>query len=141
MKSFIAAGRPAGGDPRREAVEDAPVNAFGIVVRLEQERQQRRHQHCRLDPPWAMSGQVAGHLSGPHGEPGQYHPAQVEPAEQEMKVGGERVEVISGAGPAGGAEAPPVVGDHPVQKASRSSSLGVRRGNAQASLHCGPRSA
>src|ERR1700731_3045585 len=31
-----------------------------------------------------------------------------------MKIGGQRVEVISGAGPARGAEAPPVVGDHPV---------------------------
>src|SRR5690348_11357909 len=31
-----------------------------------------------------------------------------------MEIGGERVEVISGAGPARGAEAAPVVGDHPV---------------------------
>ena len=31
-----------------------------------------------------------------------------------MKIGGERAEVIAGAGPAGGAGAAPVVGDHPV---------------------------
>jgi hypothetical protein len=35
-----------------------------------------------------VNGQVPGHFTGSHGEPGQYHPAQVEPAEQDMKVGG-----------------------------------------------------
>jgi len=36
----------------------------------------------------AMNGQVAGHFTGPHGEPGQYNPAQVERAEQDMKIAG-----------------------------------------------------
>src|SRR5271169_5900535 len=107
-------GRPVGRDPRGEAVEHGPVNTVGAVIGLEQERQQRRHQYRRLDPPGAMNGQVPGDLTGAHGEPGQHHLAQVEPAEQDMKVGGERVEVVSGAGPAGGAEAAPVVGDDPV---------------------------
>jgi hypothetical protein len=44
-------GRPVGGDTRRETLENAPVNAFRTVVRLEQERQQRRHQHGCPDPP------------------------------------------------------------------------------------------
>jgi hypothetical protein len=61
-----------------------------------------------------VNGQVAGHLTGAHGEPGQHYPAQVEPAEQDMKIGGQRAEVISDAGPARGAEAAPVVGDYPV---------------------------
>src|SRR6266853_1956051 len=39
---------------------------------------------------------------------------EVEPAEQDVKIAGQRVEVIAGARPARGAEAPPVVGDHPV---------------------------
>jgi hypothetical protein len=114
MKSFIAAGRPVGRDAGGEAVEDAPVDAVRIVSGLEQERQQRRDQHGRLDLSWAVSGQVAGHVTGPHGEPGQHHPAQVEAAEQDIKVAGQRVEVVSGAGPARGAAAAPVVGDHPV---------------------------
>ena len=42
--------RPVSGDSRRDAVENAPVNAFGAVVGLEQEGQQRRHQHGRPDP-------------------------------------------------------------------------------------------
>jgi hypothetical protein len=61
-----------------------------------------------------MSGQVAGDLTGAHGEPGQHHSAQAEPAEQGMEIGGEGAEVISGAGPARGAGAAPVVADHPV---------------------------
>jgi len=81
---------------------------------LEQERQHRRHQNGRRDPPWAMNGQVAGDLTGPHGESGQYHPAQVEPAEQDVKIAGQCVEVISDAWPARRAEAPPVITDHPV---------------------------
>jgi len=43
-------GRPVSRDTRRDAVENAAVNAFRIVVRLEQERQQRGDQHGRLDP-------------------------------------------------------------------------------------------
>jgi len=112
-KSFIAAGRSAvtrGG----EAVEDAGVDALGIVVGLERERRQGRDQHGRLDPRRAVDGQVAGDLTGAQGESGQHRLAQVEPGEQDMEVGGEGVEVISGAGPAGGAGAPPVVGDDPV---------------------------
>ena len=57
-------------------------------MRFEQERQQRRHQHGCLDPPRAADGQVAGHFTGAHGESGQYHPAQVEPAEPDMKIVG-----------------------------------------------------
>ena len=49
-----------------------------------------------------------------HGEPGQHHRVQVEPAEQDVKIAGQRVEVVSDAGPAGRAEAAPVVGDDPV---------------------------
>jgi hypothetical protein len=48
-------GRPVGCDTRREAVENAAVNAVRIVVRLEQERQQRGDQHGRPDPPWTVS--------------------------------------------------------------------------------------
>jgi hypothetical protein len=58
--------------------------------------------------------QVAGDLTGTHGEPGQHHRVQVEAAEQDMKIARERVEVIADAGPAGRAEAAPVVGDDPV---------------------------
>jgi hypothetical protein len=57
-------------------------------VRLEQERQQRGDQHGRRDPPWAVSCQVPGHFTGAHGESGQHHSAQVEAAEQDMKIGG-----------------------------------------------------
>jgi hypothetical protein len=43
-------GRPVGGDPRRDALENAAVDAVTIVGRLEQERQQRGDQHRRPDP-------------------------------------------------------------------------------------------
>jgi hypothetical protein len=35
-----------------------------------------------------VSCQVAGHFTGAHGESGQHHLAQVEPAEQDMEIGG-----------------------------------------------------
>ena len=57
-------------------------------MRLEQEWQQRGDQHGRLDPPGAVSCQVAGHFTGAHGESGQHHFAQVEAAEQDMEIGG-----------------------------------------------------
>jgi hypothetical protein len=38
--------------------------------------------------PGAVDGQVPGYLPGAHGEPGQHDPAQVEPAEQDIKIGG-----------------------------------------------------
>src|SRR5689334_14764598 len=88
VQEVLHPGRPVSGETCRQAVEYAAVNAVRAVVRLEQERQQRRHQHCRLDSPRAVNGQVAGHFTGPHGEPGQYHPAQVERAEQDMKIAG-----------------------------------------------------
>jgi hypothetical protein len=106
--------RPVGRDTRHGAVENAAVNAVRIVVRLEQERQHRGDQHGCLDRPWAVSCQVAGHFTGAHSESGQHRSAQVKSAEQDMKIGGERVEVITGARPARGTEASPVVGDHPV---------------------------
>jgi hypothetical protein len=91
---------PVSGDSRRDAVKNAPVNTFGVVVGLEQEGQKRRHQHSCPDPPRAVSGQIAGYLTGAHGEPGQHHFAQLELAEHDVKIGGERVEVKSGAGSA-----------------------------------------
>jgi NADPH:quinone reductase len=42
--------RAVSGDSRRNAVEDAPLNTLGAVVRLEQEGQQRGHQHGCPDP-------------------------------------------------------------------------------------------
>jgi hypothetical protein len=35
-----------------------------------------------------VDGQVAGHFTSAHGESGQYHLTQVEPAEQDMKIAG-----------------------------------------------------
>jgi hypothetical protein len=61
-----------------------------------------------------VDGQVAGDLASTHSGSGQHHLAQAELAKQGVKVGGQGVEVVSGAGPAGGAEAAAVVGDHPV---------------------------
>ena len=58
--------------------------------------------------------QIAGHLTGTHAETGQCHLTQVEFVEQDVEISGERVVVIAHAWPAGRAEAPPVVGDHPV---------------------------
>jgi hypothetical protein len=88
VREVFHRGWPVSGDTRREAVEDAAVDAVGAVVGLGQERQQRRHQHGCPDPPRAVNGQVAGHFTGSHGESGQYHSAQVERAEQDMKAGG-----------------------------------------------------
>ena len=45
-----------------------------------------------------MNCQVGGDLTGTHGEPGQHHRVQVEPAEQDVKIARERVEVIADAG-------------------------------------------
>ena len=42
--------RAVSDDSRRDAVENAPLNTFGAVVGLEQEGQQRRHQHGCPDP-------------------------------------------------------------------------------------------
>jgi len=107
-------GRTVGDDLAPELVEDAGVDPVGVVVGAWQERRQRRQQNRRPYPRRAVGPQVPGHLTGTGAEPDQHRPAQVERVEQGGEVGGERVVVVADAGPAGGAEAAPVVGDDPV---------------------------
>jgi len=106
--------RAVGGEFNEEIVVDAPVSPVRVGGGPGQERRQRCQQRRGADPPLPVGCQVAGHFPGSGTAAGEHRAPQVQFFQQHVQVGGKRVVVIAGAGPAGGAAAAPVIGDDAV---------------------------
>jgi hypothetical protein len=89
----------------------SPFDALGVVVGLEQERRNRPEQYRPTNARRAVLAEVAGHLAGAHREADEHDVVKAELLEQRVEVGGEGVVVVARGGPAGVAEAAPVVPD------------------------------
>jgi len=76
---------------RLDLVEDRPVDAFGVVAGLEQERRDRSMSTAFCNTCGAVAAEVTGHFAGAHREADQHDIVEVEVLEQGMEVCGERV--------------------------------------------------
>jgi hypothetical protein len=106
-----------------DAIEDLLRDALGVVVRLHEERFQRREECEPRHALVAVVLHVARELAGAHGEADEDHLAQVEGLEQYVQVGGERVVVVALGDLARIAEAAPVVSDDAISGGDELSGL------------------
>src|SRR5262245_50088151 len=82
-----------------------------VVVDLDQQRQDRREEHCQRDPVAAVATDVATDVTAPHRMSNESHVFQVEMLDELRQVVGEQVHVPAAAMSVGAAVAAPVVRD------------------------------